>query len=383
VDEPQETEERETMENDHLRFACPSCGTNLTLPAAVAGVEGPCPQCGSVIRAPRPRAVRLEVAEGAPPRVKPVAAAYQMASQPLVPSTAMLSKRRALRRRCVLAGVIGVLMVAVVVVTQQGQSNEEPPAVAGSPKTELAKPQPLPQSPPRTKKDPALDPRVPPEGTDVHTLIQESAAVMGEFLMAGTLEERLPLIETKTPGEELERGVLRQIIKPRQRFQSLEVKFDKVEGWSEVLFRGELELPTGGAETHLLMVRKRGTQRPKVVVDPFLDGYGGRLREFASKPTEGQRNFQVIASIFGFCSDANVPEPESKFTAKLSVSPARSEIAEAYFGKFSPVKERLEKLGVRYGHSTGATLALRWNTEDDPAKPFLEVVNVTSLDWDD
>lgn len=40
-----------------LRFHCPSCRAELTVPAHLAGVEGPCPSCYQTIRAPIPEAV--------------------------------------------------------------------------------------------------------------------------------------------------------------------------------------------------------------------------------------------------------------------------------------------------------------------------------------
>jgi hypothetical protein len=37
---------------DRIRFACGSCGASLEVPAALAGVQGPCPLCGKVATAP-------------------------------------------------------------------------------------------------------------------------------------------------------------------------------------------------------------------------------------------------------------------------------------------------------------------------------------------
>jgi hypothetical protein len=37
---------------DRIRFACGSCGSSLEVPAALAGVQGPCPLCGKVATAP-------------------------------------------------------------------------------------------------------------------------------------------------------------------------------------------------------------------------------------------------------------------------------------------------------------------------------------------
>ena len=37
-------------------------------------------------------------------------------------------------------------------------------------------------------------------------------------------------------------------------------------------------------------------------------------------------------------------------------------------------------MGVRYGRGAGAHVTLRWNTS---ARPYIEVVDVTGLDWSD
>ncbi|MGJ8723142.1 MAG: hypothetical protein ACSHYB_01185 [Roseibacillus sp.] len=43
------------MNPEKIRFNCPSCGIQLDVPAALAGVTGPCPSCQSSITAPHPQ----------------------------------------------------------------------------------------------------------------------------------------------------------------------------------------------------------------------------------------------------------------------------------------------------------------------------------------
>jgi predicted RNA-binding Zn-ribbon protein involved in translation (DUF1610 family) len=45
--------ERAASGTQPLKFHCTACGTLLTIDAAMAGVTGPCPQCGARITAPR------------------------------------------------------------------------------------------------------------------------------------------------------------------------------------------------------------------------------------------------------------------------------------------------------------------------------------------
>ena len=51
------------MNPEKIRFNCPSCGIQLDVPAALAGVTGPCPSCQSSITAPHP-----EIPTPAPPQ---------------------------------------------------------------------------------------------------------------------------------------------------------------------------------------------------------------------------------------------------------------------------------------------------------------------------
>lgn len=37
-----------------IKFTCPHCGQNLSVPRAQADVSGPCPSCQAIVSAPRP-----------------------------------------------------------------------------------------------------------------------------------------------------------------------------------------------------------------------------------------------------------------------------------------------------------------------------------------
>lgn len=81
----------------HLRFHCPHCRAELSVPAQLAGVKGPCPSCFQPIEAPYPEAVYEE--EAPPIRLEsprhedfgsqippqsPPAPGWQKASPPMV-----------------------------------------------------------------------------------------------------------------------------------------------------------------------------------------------------------------------------------------------------------------------------------------------------------
>lgn len=49
--------ERKQTIPDNIRFYCPGCRSILQVPHALAGVEGPCPHCSAIIRAPQRKVV--------------------------------------------------------------------------------------------------------------------------------------------------------------------------------------------------------------------------------------------------------------------------------------------------------------------------------------
>ena len=71
------------MNPEKIRFNCPSCGIQLDVPAALAGVTGPCPSCQSSITAPAPQQPSQPIA---PPQE--VAAPVPAAAPPQQPAPA-------------------------------------------------------------------------------------------------------------------------------------------------------------------------------------------------------------------------------------------------------------------------------------------------------
>lgn len=340
-----------------------------------------------MIRAPRPDEipVRLEVRKDAAFRAPPVAH-FRPAVLPGVeesPGQNPTPDGGAVHRR-ILAGAVvvglGIILACVFMVRSEKSSSQ---TAVSPPETPVVQP-PIPQPPVSkessapTAQDVLLDSRVPPEGMDVHAFVRKSADVFGAFLVARSLDERMPLLETTTPREELEKSVLTGILPANGSFESLEVRFNKILGTSEVIFKAGFVDVDGVAESYLILVRTRGDQVPKVVADPFLDTYGGRFAQFLAEPKPGAHRFQMVATIFDFCSDESIPDYQQKSTMKISVARGAPDLAKAYFAKASPLTEKLKKLGVRYGHGTGATITVQWYTTGEP---YLEVVDVASLDW--
>jgi len=206
---------------------------------------------------------------------------------------------------------------------------------------------------------------------------------LGKFLTAKTLSERLPYIETKIPLAELENTLLagelpayRSILIDTQEANAVEMVLD-------IYYNVDFEGEDGKINPQTLLMRTRGSGQPKLVVEPFLDLFGGRLAEFASKPSSRAGTFQVIVSALATCTNEEVPNRDKKLTLKLLSRDNTREIAQAYFGRQSKIGMLLEdgSFSLSYGKAKACTVTLRWNTEEDPAKPYLEAIDLPRLDW--
>jgi len=219
-----------------------------------------------------------------------------------------------------------------------------------------------------------------------------SLKVLEDFLNASTLAERLPHLEGRTPTEELEKSCLAKALPERLSVQPLmasrgsdviEIN-NPVENFTNFVFKVTFAKPGGNKESYDILVRQRGTQPPKVVTDPFLDLFGGRLHKFATEPGEGkQGTFQVLVSAYKTCNDTSIPNYEKKISLKLGGADVGKEITTAYAGKASVIGEMLDndQSGLGWGRSKTCTILLNWNTKDDPARPYLEAIAIKSLNW--
>lgn len=238
---------------------------------------------------------------------------------------------------------------------------------------------------------PVADPAMPPIGDVKNDFPPELQPVDGgivalelleEFLGMKTLEERLPHIETKRAEPELVNSVLSGTL-PEALKISVDVReTNAIEQVIDYYYHVNFAAPDGGANLQTMLVRTRGTSPPKVVVDPFLDLFGGRFASYAEKPSEDAGTFQIIISAGAFCYD-DVPGSDKKFTLKILSREDAKEITKAYFGKRSKIGYMLEDetSELAYGQAKACTVFMRWNTEEDPEKPFLEALDIKALNW--
>lgn len=206
--------------------------------------------------------------------------------------------------------------------------------------------------------------------------------LLEKFLAMTSLEERLPHLESKLPEAELAGSVLNGPL-PEVLKTAVDVReTNSIEQVIDYFYLVDFADGAGGVNPQTLLVRTRGTGEPKVVVDPFLDLFGGRFARFAEQPTQEAGTFQVIISAGAFCYD-DVPSPDKKFTLKIHTREDTKEIAKAYFGKRSKIGDMLEDetSGLAYGQAKPCTVFMRWNMDEDPQKPFLEALDIKAPNW--
>ncbi|MGL4400371.1 MAG: hypothetical protein ACRCXD_10920 [Luteolibacter sp.] len=222
-----------------------------------------------------------------------------------------------------------------------------------------------------------------PEGVEPTTPGMEAMEVLEKFLAAKTLAERLPMIETQTPEAELAKSCLTGPLPTASKIEIDAQETNPVEQVVDFYHNVDFVVDGQPVNPQTLLVRTRGAAKPKVVVDPFLDTFGGRLAAFAKAPTDKAGIFQVTVSAVASCNDENVPNREKKLTLKLLSRDNTKEIARAYFGRQSKIGEMLEDgtYSLSYSKAKSCTVMLRWNADDNPALPYLEALTIKALDW--
>lgn len=233
-------------------------------------------------------------------------------------------------------------------------------------------------------EQPSIAEPLPPVIDGVEPKLPGAAAteVLEKFLAMKTLAERLPMMETQTPEAELAKSCLAGPL-PSSKFVNYAQESNSVEQVVDIYHKVDFDAGNNRINPQTILVRKRGSGDPKIVVDPFLDSYGGRLAAYAKTPSEKAGIFEVIISAVASCYDTKVPNHEKKLTLKLLPQDDAKEIALAYFGRQSKIGLMLVDgtYSLSYGKAKACTVMLRWNTEDNPHTPYLEAIDLKSLDW--
>lgn len=250
-----------------------------------------------------------------------------------------------------------------------------------------------PAPPPGNGPKPApVDPLLPPGANGSAPLPESPAAdpsgeefhIIGKFLDAKTLEERLPLMETKLSNGELAATILAGPLPERLSIEPGVRLSNSIENLTDCFYAVTLAGKTPGGDTYTVLVRRRADQAPRVLAEPFLDLIGGRLAAFAAAPNDDMKTFQVIVVPSPYSEDGKVPNADKKITLRLDGSETGHPIAIAYTSNASKISETLKDPTaglLRYGSPKPCTIVMEWNRREDPKKPYLEVVDIKAFTW--
>lgn len=211
----------------------------------------------------------------------------------------------------------------------------------------------------------------------------DARLILDLFLNVKTLDERVPLMFSRTASDELELSCLAKPLLPVTRtqleYRDVDSQTGVVDSYFSVLFEGSASL----VNPQILLVRQQREEPAKVLVDPFLDLYGGRLMAFAAKPVEQTKTFEVYVSALAHCKDPEVPGYQSKMTLSLQAQDHGAVLAKAYFDKKSKIAELLEDGTFRlsYGQPIPCRVLLKWNVSENPSRPYLEAVEIKAFEW--
>jgi hypothetical protein len=296
------------------------------------------------------------------------------------------------------AGATAILILGVMkVLKKQGLSTEPaaPPAIAAAPsKVEKAPdseevPETSGQSTARSTVSAhshANESQQPPpleEAALRPSAASEALAVLESFLKASSLEERIPIIETKESEGDLANSILAT---PLPSFRNLVLESQEashLENIVDFYITFEFINKDGSADPQTVVVRRRGGLNPRVLADPFLDLYGGRLAAYASKPQSKGQLFHAIVYPLPSCNDLRIPDRQKKLTLRLYPHENSPNVTLAYASRISKIGEILTSgtYDFNYGKPKACVILLGWNTQESPDAPYLEALDIRAFHW--
>lgn len=396
------------MANELIHFFCPACGIRLSVPNHLAGVAGPCPSCGNAIQAPlrehRPSA------DVPPPKPPPDAAPRQALkpeprSLPNRPSGIDIPALRSipqpeggmrpvihrprndsrtvdLLRRILMAAIFllatGALVYGVLTLLKGQPSTPKPPP-ASREKPPITGDIPAEEAGESTIGDaPSLA-----DGLEPVSPWRDAEAALEEFLAAKDLATRMPLMETQATEEELAASCLAKPLPAVVRMVPEFRETDTIENRVDCFYTVEFQTSDRQSRVQTILVRTRGDNPPKIAADAFLDTYGGRLAAYAAQPSDKAGFFRAVVYAVAGCTDTTIPNHEKKLTLNLLACDNAPEIASASFSRHSKIAEMLQdgSYELSYGSARPCTVMLRWNTEEDAERPFLEAIAIRDFGW--
>jgi hypothetical protein len=261
----------------------------------------------------------------------------------------------------------------------QGPAKGTPPA----PRTAFVPAAQVPESP---EADEDEDRSIAPDSSDDRSASPAIAAydMLESFLQAEDAASRLNQVEPAATEEELAATLLGGKLPPFFEIAPDPPRQQPDEEMTEFPYRVSFVAKDAPNHEFGILVRQRGSQPPRVFLPAFLDLVGGRLSTFTAKPnTLPPARFHVYLAPIAECYEKDIPGADRKFTLKLMASPVGKETARAYAANASRLRQLVDdpNYPIRWGMLRRATVSVRWNHQEDPARPFLELVDITSPNW--
>lgn len=209
-------------------------------------------------------------------------------------------------------------------------------------------------------------------------------SLLEAFLQAEDAASRVDMVEPATSEQELAATLLKGPLPEFTQIFSDLPQHHPEEEMTDFPYRVSFVVKDAPNVDFAILVRQRGSQPPRVFLPAFLDLVGGHLAAFTREPNPSPPTlFHVYLEPIDGCYEKDVPGADRKFTFKLLASPFGKETARAYAANASRFRTLVEEPAypIRWGMRRRATITLQWNHEEDPAKPYLELIDLNSPDW--
>lgn len=231
---------------------------------------------------------------------------------------------------------------------------------------------------------PAVDPIPAAAGAKVPA-VKNAITVLEEFLNASSLDVRKPMMVTKSSDGDLIAAKFDKTWPPYTITIGSQNTYPKerlVEYYYLVNFE---ENQLGFPKLAIFLLQKRGDEEAKVVVAPLLDTIGGRLATFAAQPQPQPQDFYAVMEAVMFCRNDKIPNAKKKSEFYLRASNKGENIAVAYVNEQSEIHKAFTNPdpldNLKWKNPIPVVVTLHWNSEEDPARPFLEIIEIKAKNW--
>ena len=340
-----------------IQFNCPSCGTLLRLPLAMAACQGPCPHCDREIVAPDPeRGIGAREAVG------------EVAAPPVVAAPERAKPRRPIPVfSCLLTGVLGFALGVISSQHLAPTPPVTPPRKVEKPSVAAAPPAPAPEP---VKPVPAKAPEPPAKAS--------AAAEMSlrAFLEAPDWAARSAYVLFPEKVRGAMEAYSHQAPDGPTAFKSLSVKhsyIDEQTGNTLLIFYVATETFPAGIPVAI----KETSGGWLVDWQSFVEFRDRLFQKFVDGPAEQTGRFHLVAT---------PPPPEraaktenEHFSSFLLQSPLDAKPQLAFVKKSSEISTILQSATKERGIFTPVLEVVKRQTAD--GRSYLEVLKVTATDW--